>query len=189
MVAGRHLVVDRAVEAGKTVVERDGAFVGGGQRESVEAVLDRAGELAAGRVVVLGQDRHAEVVGSAQGGPGPRGGGHRKRDQRRVETDGGERACSKADAGAVDGRGQCHHTAREDAEHLAQPARVEVLVGGEAVDGHAVTPVVRVSCAWTSGRALSSQPSYATGWSCSWSSRKRAGAGTHAPSSTSSGRR
>ena len=67
--------------------------------QPVEAVLDRPRQLPARVVVVVGQHRHPEVAGAAQHRPGPRGGGHRERHQRRVQADRGERAGREARRG------------------------------------------------------------------------------------------
>eukprot|EP01032_Pedospumella_encystans_P003392 gene3392-4006_t len=60
VVTGDDLVVDRALEAGQPVVEGERAVVGRRGRQTGEAVLHRAGELAADLAVVVGQDRDAE---------------------------------------------------------------------------------------------------------------------------------
>ena len=124
MVAGLDLAVDRAVEAGQPVVERDRAVLGGGQRQAVEAVLDRAGQLAAHVAVVVGQDRDAEVAGPAQ---------RRARScevfATENDTSGGSRLTEVNELAArptqlaVDLGGHGDHAAGEDPERLAQARR------------------------------------------------------------------
>ena len=69
MVAGLDLVVDRAVEGRDGLVEEHGAVLGDRERQPVEALLARPGELAADVVVVVGEHADAEVPGLAQERP------------------------------------------------------------------------------------------------------------------------
>ena len=131
VVAGLDLAVDRAVELRQPLVEGDRTVLSDAVGEVVEALLDRAGQLPADHVVVVGEHGDAEVAGAAQVRPGLRRHREVDRDQRRVEAHRGERARGEADQPPVDLGRDGDHPGREDAEGLAQLGGVEVLVGGE----------------------------------------------------------
>ena len=80
-VAGLVLSVDRAVEPGKAVIEHYSPVRGHRVGDAVEALADRRGELTTDHVVLVGENRDAEVPGAAEVRPRLRG---RREVDRRV---------------------------------------------------------------------------------------------------------
>src|SRR3954451_10309357 len=187
VVSGLDLLVDGAVELREPVVQRDRTRLGHRVGDAFEAVFDRAGQLAAHDVVVVGEHGDAEVARPAQAGPGLRGRRQVDRDQRRLDAHRSERAGRESGQLAVDLRSDRDHAGGEDPERLAEPGRVQVLVGGEGggEGSHAVRPF-RWSV--TTGRVAASQSAYAAGSSCWASTTYSARPGTVPPSSVSTGR-
>ena len=105
VVAGDDLLVDRAVVGRDGLVEQDGAVLGDPEGQPGEALLAGTGELAADRVVVVGQHADAEPVGLAEQRPGRARGRDRERHQRRVDAHRGERRRGDAGELSLDRRG------------------------------------------------------------------------------------
>ena len=133
VIARLDLAVDGAIEMSQSLVEGHRALVGCLHRDAVESVLDSSGELSTGGTLVVGENCDAEVCCASKIRPrlGPRR--HRDRHEWRVETDAGERACGEAGQLAVDLCGNRDDTGRENAERLAQPRGIEILIGMQLV--------------------------------------------------------